>query len=118
MTAAVLSLLASSAVAAMPALARTSMEFFQVSENASTSQAPMPVYFGNGCFWGRQKDFVDAEKSMGRSAEQISSVVGYAGGRVQGGYAHGIYALFLTLESSTNSPPWDAWITSTGEGFK
>lgn len=44
----------------------------------------MPVYFGNGCFWGRQKDYVDAEKSLGRSPDQISSVVGYAGGREQG----------------------------------
>jgi hypothetical protein len=91
-TAAVLSLLASSctpATAAMPVFARISMDTAQSSEmqsvpEASTSQAPMPVYFGNGCFWGRQKDFVDAEKSLGRSPDQISSVVGYAGGRAQG----------------------------------
>ena len=40
-----------------------------------------PVYFGNGCFWGRQYDFVKAEESMGRNGKDISAVVGYAGGR-------------------------------------
>ena len=40
-----------------------------------------PVYFGNGCFWGRQYDFVKAEESIGRSGKDISAVVGYAGGR-------------------------------------
>lgn len=40
-----------------------------------------PVYFGNGCFWGRQYDFVQAEKDMGRTGKDISAVVGYAGGR-------------------------------------
>eukprot|EP00951_Prasinocladus_malaysianus_P034949 scaffold356806_cov52-Prasinocladus_malaysianus.AAC.1 len=38
------------------------------------------IYFGNGCFWGRQKDYVDAELSMGRTPKNISAVVGYAGG--------------------------------------
>lgn len=42
-----------------------------------------PVYFGNGCFWGRQYDFVNAEKSLGRKPEDLSAVVGYAGGRLQ-----------------------------------
>eukprot|EP00889_Picochlorum_renovo_P004056 jgi/Picre1/31086/NNA_006441.t1 len=40
-----------------------------------------PVYFGNGCFWGRQYDFVKAENEMGRDGNEISAVVGYAGGR-------------------------------------
>ncbi|BDA44563.1 probable peptide methionine sulfoxide reductase MsrA [Coccomyxa sp. Obi] len=92
MTAAVLSLLASScspAAAARPAFARISMDIAEASDQlssseTSTSSAPMPVYFGNGCFWGRQKEFVDAEKSLGRSPDKISSVVGYAGGREQG----------------------------------
>lgn len=40
---------------------------------------------GNGCFWGRQKDFVDVEKKdLGRSEEAVSAVVGYAGGRQSG----------------------------------
>lgn len=40
---------------------------------------------GNGCFWGRQKDFVDVEReSLKRAPEQVSAVVGYAGGRQTG----------------------------------
>ncbi|KAG2434554.1 hypothetical protein HYH02_012220 [Chlamydomonas schloesseri] len=40
------------------------------------------VYFGNGCFWGRQKDFIEVErKQLGRTApEQLTAVVGYAAG--------------------------------------
>ena len=33
---------------------------------------------------GRQKDFVDTEKSLGRKGENVSAVVGYAGGPKQG----------------------------------
>ena len=55
-----------------------------VQQAASSSSAPMPVYFGNGCFWGRQKDYVDQERAMGRRPEQVSAVVGYAGGKQQG----------------------------------
>jgi peptide methionine sulfoxide reductase MsrA len=40
-----------------------------------------PVYFGNGCFWGRQKDFVDTEMNLGRDASTSTAVVGYAGGQ-------------------------------------
>ena len=54
------------------------------SEVSSSSGAPTPIYFGNGCFWGRQKDFIDAEKAMGRSKQDLSAIVGYAGGRQKG----------------------------------
>ena len=53
---------------------------------AVATAAPAPpsyptVYFGNGCFWGRQHDFVEAEtKQLGRRPEQLTSVTGYAGG--------------------------------------
>jgi peptide methionine sulfoxide reductase MsrA len=40
-----------------------------------------PVYFGNGCFWGRQKDFVDTEMKLGREMSTATAVVGYAGGK-------------------------------------
>ena len=44
---------------------------------------PETVYFGNGCFWGRQKEYVDTEKEqLGRKAP--SAVVGYAGGKAVG----------------------------------
>ena len=39
------------------------------------------VYFGNGCFWGRQHEFVQTEREqLGRSNDEVSSLVGYAGG--------------------------------------
>ena len=39
------------------------------------------IFFGNGCFWGRQKDFVDVEMlQLGRQPSNISAVAGYAGG--------------------------------------
>ena len=55
-----------------------------ISTEASSSGAPTPIYFGNGCFWGRQKDYIDAEKAMGRSQADLSAVVGYAGGQQKG----------------------------------
>ena len=43
------------------------------------------VYFGNGCFWGRQKDFVDVEmRQLGRSPESLTALVGYAAGTKTG----------------------------------
>jgi hypothetical protein len=47
------------------------------------AEAPEPVYFGNGCFWGRQYDFVKAEETvLGRKPGELSAVVGYAGGKL------------------------------------
>lgn len=52
---------------------------------AKAEAPPTTVYFGNGCFWGRQKDFVDVEQGMlKRTPEQTTAVVGYAGGRSTG----------------------------------
>ena len=79
--AAVLALLAATCQGRAIALEADS---FQSGAGASSSEAPTPIYFGNGCFWGRQKDYIDAEKSMGRSKSDLSAVVGYAGGRQKG----------------------------------
>mmetsp|Transcript_10091 Transcript_10091/g.17331 ORF Transcript_10091/g.17331 Transcript_10091/m.17331 type:complete len:254 (-) Transcript_10091:810-1571(-) len=44
------------------------------------------VYVGNGCFWGRQKDFVDMERQdLGRSDEEVTAITGYAGGHTARG---------------------------------
>ncbi|KAG2491069.1 hypothetical protein HYH03_010514 [Edaphochlamys debaryana] len=55
---------------------------------ASTSGGSAPlttVYFGNGCFWGRQKDFVEVEmRTLGRPADQVTALVGYAAGTATG----------------------------------
>jgi len=41
-----------------------------------------PVYFGVGCFWHIQHEFVEAErKLLNRNDDQLTSLTGYAGGR-------------------------------------
>jgi peptide methionine sulfoxide reductase MsrA len=60
---------------APPAVAETMM-----TTTATTATTPRAVYFGNGCFWGRQHTFYEAEKTLGRTDDTITSVVGYAGG--------------------------------------
>ena len=50
------------------------------SSSTDSSDSTTPIYFGNGCFWGRQKDFVDVEKALGREGGKISAITGYAGG--------------------------------------
>lgn len=52
------------------------------SSGAANDAASMQtIYFGNGCFWGRQKDFVEVESGqLGRSPEQLTALVGYAAG--------------------------------------
>jgi peptide methionine sulfoxide reductase MsrA len=47
---------------------------------AAAATGARPVYFGNGCFWGRQHTFYEAERTIGRTDDTITSVVGYAGG--------------------------------------
>ena len=43
----------------------------------------MDVYFGVGCFWHVQHEFVNAEKLiLGRSDKQVTSYAGYAGGKM------------------------------------
>lgn len=74
-----------SALADTPGGIATSDSSTASIDAAASAGAPATVYFGNGCFWGRQKDFVDVEKKdLGRSAEAVSAVVGYAGGRHSG----------------------------------
>jgi hypothetical protein len=52
------------------------VELFAVAEAAPGTE----IYFGNGCFWGRQHEFVEAERRRGRSDAEVTSLVGYAGG--------------------------------------
>ena len=41
----------------------------------------VPVYFGVGCFWHVQHEFVTAEKKLlGRGDADITAITGYAGG--------------------------------------
>ena len=52
-----------------------------IADLASSITPGAEVYFGNGCFWGRQHEFVQTERLvLGRTDDEVSSVVGYAGG--------------------------------------
>jgi len=49
---------------------------------ASEDDELIDVYFGCGCFWHVQHEFVEAERSiLGRSDDEITSRAGYAGGK-------------------------------------
>jgi peptide methionine sulfoxide reductase MsrA len=73
--------LATSAAAAALLLAAPAPAF----ASDSTTTPTTTVYFGNGCFWGRQKDFVETElKTLKRNPERVSAVSGYAAGTSSG----------------------------------
>ena len=49
---------------------------------ATTDERLTNVYFGCGCFWHIQHEFVQAERSLlGRNDHQLTSAAGYAGGK-------------------------------------
>ncbi len=72
------------AIAVNPAAALAAEPAATAATLEAAKAAPQTVYFGNGCFWGRQKEFVDTEKKLGRAPDQVSAVVGYAGGKQAG----------------------------------
>lgn len=52
-----------------------------VGDAAASPTSAVPVYFGVGCFWHVQHEFVVAEqKILSRSSNQLTSAAGYAGG--------------------------------------
>lgn len=49
---------------------------------AAAAVALQDVYFGVGCFWHIQHEFIQAERDLlGRSDDQLTSLAGYAGGK-------------------------------------
>ncbi len=53
-----------------------------VTNNNNSDEELIDCYFGCGCFWHVQHEFVEAErKILGRSDDQITSRAGYAGGK-------------------------------------
>jgi peptide methionine sulfoxide reductase MsrA len=53
---------------------------------SSGGAAPADVYFGVGCFWHIQHEFVQAERDLlGRDDHQLTSRTGYAGGKAADG---------------------------------
>ena len=66
--------LSAAAGAALPLLAKP--------ELAAADDELIDVYFGCGCFWHVQHEFVEAEKKLlGRGDMEVTSYAGYAGGR-------------------------------------
>ena len=60
--------------AALPLLAKP--------ELAAADDEVVDVYFGCGCFWHVQHEFVEAEKKLlGRGDMEVTSYAGYAGGK-------------------------------------
>ena len=48
---------------------------------ASVEESVVSCYFGVGCFWHVQHEFVEAEKKiLGRGERELTSLAGYAGG--------------------------------------
>lgn len=53
-----------------------------VQSASAADDEPVEVYFGCGCFWHVQHEFVEAEKNiLGRSDDELTSRAGYAGGK-------------------------------------
>ena len=57
---------------------------------AATSDEDLPLtfaYFGNGCFWGRQHEFVSLEKDiLNREDVQVKSLAGIRGRETRRGW--------------------------------
>ncbi len=81
------SLAASSGSAQAASAASAVVSADSASSSTDAGDNTTPIYFGNGCFWGRQKDFVDVEKALGREGGKISAITGYAGGAKGAGTA-------------------------------
>lgn len=52
-----------------------------LADEAVAAEEAVQVYFGCGCFWHVQHEFVEAEKKiLGRKDSQLTALTGYAGG--------------------------------------
>ncbi|KAI2489162.1 Peptide methionine sulfoxide reductase [Fragilaria crotonensis] len=53
-----------------------------VQQASAADDEPVEVYFGCGCFWHVQHEFVEAERNiLGRSDDELTARAGYAGGK-------------------------------------
>jgi peptide methionine sulfoxide reductase MsrA len=68
-------------VAAIAALAANANTEAAMAVEESGEEGLIDVYFGCGCFWHVQHEFVEAEKKiLGRKDDQLTARAGYAGG--------------------------------------
>ena len=62
-----------------------SSSLIALNADAAATNDPLPVYFGVGCFWHVQHEFVATErKILNRDDSDITSRAGYAGGNSYG----------------------------------
>lgn len=48
----------------------------------ASDEVEIPIYFGVGCFWHVQHEFVEAERAvLGRGDGELTALAGYAGGK-------------------------------------
>lgn len=76
------SLSSAATLATFSKLSTTSPKPAFAADSTTTITSPLTdVYFGVGCFWHIQHEFVEAErKLLGRSDKELTSRTGYAGG--------------------------------------
>ena len=71
----------SAAIAVISSIASPTLAL-AAPDNDVVNDELIDVYFGCGCFWHVQHEFVEAErKILGRADDQITSRTGYAGGK-------------------------------------
>jgi peptide methionine sulfoxide reductase MsrA len=77
----------------------TALTFGSTSATAAASDGDeTDVYFGVGCFWHIQHEFIDAERRLlGRGDRQLTSRAGYAGGTKTGSEGRVCYHNFQSL---------------------
>jgi hypothetical protein len=81
-----------SAIAAITALT------FGFTTTVATADDKMNVYFGVGCSWHIQYEFIEAEqKLLGQGDHQLTSRAGYAGGTKTGSEGRVCYHNFQSL---------------------
>jgi hypothetical protein len=72
---------------------------------ASSEQENVTLVVANGCFWGRQHDFVKEVEFgvLNRTSSEVTSIGGYAGGRSS---KSGMHAT-TTKQIIRSTPKWD-----------
>jgi len=80
------------------AVAATAALTFSGGNAAVADEELTDVYFGVGCFWHIQHEFVDAErKLLGRGDHDLTSRAGYAGGTKTGSEGRVCYHNFQSI---------------------
>ena len=72
----------STATLIQPSVRAVAAEAAAAASAAQAAESPIDVYFGCGCFWHVQHEFVEAERRiLSRDDLALTSYAGYAGGK-------------------------------------